>query len=303
MSARPARPPRRPDEFQHHVERVDGVDLHFVREGAGFPLVLLHGWPGFWYEWHLNIPVLARAHVVIAPDLRGFALSGKPDVAPEEGYTAAVAAQDVIGLMERLGHRAFGVVAHDIGARVAQALVRARPDLVPRLTLFDPPYPGIGPRWREPSHAKETWYQLFHQLPLAEELLGTSRDALRCYLRHFLRHWSYDRDLFGESELEHYVEAYAQPGALRGAFGYYRAYERLRLTEAQAPRSALVIRTPTLILWGENDVLIPPAWADRVAEYFTDVEVRTVPRCGHFLMREQPDLVNAAIREWFAGCG
>lgn len=87
---------------------LNGVRLHFVRQGKGPPILLIHGWPGFWYEWHSNIPVLARQHTVIAPDLRGFAYSDKPDLPAEEGYTAEAAAGDLLGLLDRLGRADAG---------------------------------------------------------------------------------------------------------------------------------------------------------------------------------------------------
>jgi pimeloyl-ACP methyl ester carboxylesterase len=291
------------ESWIHGYEMLNGVRLHFVRQGEGPAILLIHGWPGFWYEWHLNIPVLARQHTVIAPDLRGFAYSDKPDLPAEEGYTAEAAAGDLLGLLDRLGLRRVGVVAHDIGARVAQALTRADPARVARLVLFDPPYPGIGARWMEPGHVREIWYQTFHLLDWAPGLVGASRKTTELYLRHFLSHWSYDKRLFTDAEVAEYVEAYSQPRALWGGFQYYRARARQEKTWAGLPVPALQVPVPTLVLWGENDPVLPVRWADRLPEYFPHLTFRTVPACGHFMMREQPDLVHREVLGFFRDLG
>lgn len=277
--------------WTHHFATVGGVRLHYVRQGAGSPVILLHGWPGFWYEWAPVIPALAAHHDVIVPDLRGFAYSDKPDLAPEEGYNRQAVAEDIAGLAVHLGLARIAVVAHDIGATVAQPLARAHPDLVARLVLFDPPYPGIGRRWREPTHVREIWYQVFHTLPWAEELVGSSRAATTLYLRHFLVHWSHRKDWVTDEELAHWVEAYSQPGALRGGFHYYRARERTRTTEGEIPPAQLAVPVPTLVLWGEGDPILPVAWVDRLPEYFPQLTLRRVPGVGHFMMREAPEVV------------
>lgn len=286
--------------WRHDVATVHGVRLHYVRQGAGAPVVLLHGWPGFWYEWAPVIAPLARHHDVIVPDLRGFAYSDKPDLPPEAGYSRDVVARELAVLLGVLGLGRVAVVAHDIGATVAQPLARLRPDLAARLVLFDPPYPGIGRRWREPGHVREIWYQVFHTLPWAEALVGVSRDAIRIYLRHFLTHWSARKEWVTDAELEHWVEAYAQPGALRGGFSYYRARERTRTSEGEIPPAQFRVSVPTLVLWGEGDPVLPVAWADRLPEYFSALTLERVPDVGHFMMREAPELVVEKVLAYLA---
>jgi pimeloyl-ACP methyl ester carboxylesterase len=287
-------------KWNHQYQQVNGISLHFVREGQGFPVVLLHGWPGFWWEWHLNIPVLAAHFDVIAPDLRGFAYSEKPDLPPEIGYTPAALASDIAALVLILGFSQVAVAALDVGAVVAQELARTHPELVKKLVLLNPPYPGIGVRWFEPGHFKETWYQYFHQLDLAEKLVGLSREGMALYLRHFLSHWSFRNDLFSDEEIEEYVEAYSQPGALRGAFNWYRGRQRHRETEGKRRPEEFAIHVPTLVLWGDGDAILPLSLADRLPEYFTRLTFKVVPRCGHFVQRECPEVANAEILSYFS---
>ncbi|MDT7943163.1 MAG: alpha/beta hydrolase [Dehalococcoidia bacterium] len=277
------------DGFHHYEATINGLRYHYVREGAGPPLLLVHGWPGFYYEWHLNIGPLSQHFDVVAPDMRGFGYTEKPALPPEEGYTPAAMAEDLRALLEALGWERAYVVAHDFGAIWVQQLALTYPQRIGKLVLFNPPYAGIGARWLEPSHLPEIWYILFHQLPLAEELVGSSRKAIEVYLRHFLSHWSHRKDLWTDEEIERYVDAFSQPGALRGGFNCYRAM----LRGGGIPQGR--IEVPTLVLWGESDPVLPVAWSDRLGDYFTHLTFKRVPQAGHFLMRERPELVNAEI--------
>ncbi len=277
------------DGFHHYEATINGLRYHYVREGAGPPLLLVHGWPGFYYEWHLNIGPLSQHFDVVAPDMRGFGYTEKPDLPPEVGYTPAAMAEDLRALLDALGWERAHVVAHDFGAIWVQQLALTYPQRLGKLVLFNPPYAGIGARWLEPSHLPEIWYILFHQLPLAEELVGSSPKATEVYLRHFLSHWSHRKDLWTDDEIERYVEAFSQPGSLRGGFNCYRAM----LRGGGIPQGR--IEAPTLVLWGESDPVLPVAWSDRLGDYFAHLTFKRVPEAGHFLMRERPELVNAEV--------
>jgi pimeloyl-ACP methyl ester carboxylesterase len=285
------------DKFNHHQATINGLNYHFVREGSGSALLLVHGWPGFHYEWHLNIGPLSRRFDVVAPDMRGFAFTDKPDLPPEEGYTDIAFADDIRALLDHLDWPKANIVAHDFGAVWAQRFARTYRDRVDKLILFNPPYPGIGLRWFQVPHIREIWYQLFHQLPLAEQLVGSSRQATEVYLRHFLSHWSHDSALFSDEEVERYVDAFSQPGALRGGFNCYRAAFRTLGSDQGDPK----IYAPTLILWSEHDPILPIAWSDKLSEFFPHHTLKRIPESGHFVMRDQPDLVNQAIIEFASG--
>jgi len=289
----------RHDGFEHHYATINGLRYHFVRQGSGPPLLLIHGWPGFYYEWHLNVKPLAQHFDVVVPDMRGYAYTDKPDLPPEEGYNEAVFAEDISSLCKHLGFAKVNIVSHDFGAIGVRRFARSYREMVNKLVFFDPPYPGIGRRWTEASHLHEIWYLSFHCLPWAEELIASSRRATEIYLRHFIAHWSYDKSLFTDEELAEYVEAYSQPGALRGGFNCYRALFRSRgpRSEDDDPK----IYAPTLVLWGENDPILPVDWADGLGDFFPNLTLKRVPKCGHFVMREKPDLVNREITEFILG--
>ncbi len=282
---------------RHLRARVNGVELHCVREGrAGAPpLLLVHGWPGFWFEWRRVIAPLAERFDVVVPDMRGYGLSEKPDSPPQVGYSDAVIAEDLRGLLDHLGWERAAAVGHDFGAVWLQALARAHPGRLAKLVLFDPPYGGIGLRALRPGRAREFWYILFHQMPFAEALVGSSPAMVRRYIGHFLSRWSRRKDLWTKEELDEYVKVYTQPGALRGGFHCYRAAARdLRRLMDPGPRIAV----PTLVLWAENDPILPAEWADNLPNFFRDVRVKRVPECGHFMMRERPEVVIEEVSEF-----
>ena len=270
---------------------VNGIRLHYVRKGAGDPLLLIHGWPGFWYEWHLNIDALAERFDVVVPDMRGYGYSDKPDLPPEQGYTDTAFAEDIRGLIDALWFEKVRIVSHDFGAIWVQRFARMYPERLAKLMLFDPPYLGIGGRWFEMPQVLHSWYQIFHQQPWAEDLVGSSRKATEIYIRHFLSAWSANKDLWTEDEIAEYVDAYSQPGALRGGFNCYRAVFRGGMQAS----GDLVIRTPTRVLWGDSDSIIPFAWSDRLGEFFSDFTLKKMEGVGHFMMREAPERVNAEI--------
>lgn len=286
--------------WNHHFVHANGIRVHYVRHGAGFPLILLHGWPGFWYVWRKNILPLAEHFDVIVPDQRGFGDTDKPDVPAVGGYDKQVRAEDLRGMADALGLERFGIVTHDIGSWVAQVFALRYPERVPRMVLFDMAYPGIGDRWRAPDHIKEIWYTYFHQQPWAAQLVGASRDSVRTYFRHFLGHWAHDGHTFDE-DLEIWVDTYMKPGNLQGGFNWYVAVdaERTAMMRGEAPRQP-VIDTPTRILWGASDKVLKVAWADRLGEYFSNYTFTPVPEAGHFLQYEQPDLFNAEVIRHFA---
>jgi len=283
------------EQFTHNDITVNGIKLHYVREGAGEPLLLIHGWPGFWYEWHLNIAPLSARFDVVVPDMRGFAYSEKPDLAPEVGYTDTAFAEDIRALIDALGFEKVNIVSHDFGAVWVQRFARMYPERLNKLMLFDPPYPGIGTRWFELPHVFNVWYQIFHQQPWAEDLVGSSREATKIYVRHFLSEWSADKNLWTDDEIEKYVDAYSQPGALRGGFNCYHAVYRGANASGTAP-----IETSTRILWGDSDSILPFAWSDKIPEFFPNSEVKKIEGAGHFMMREKPDIVNAEIVDFMS---
>jgi pimeloyl-ACP methyl ester carboxylesterase len=274
---------------------ANGVRLHYVRRGHGEPVVLLHGWPGFWYDWRRVVVPLAEEVDVIALDFRGFGDSDKPEGDPKELYTADRLAADVLALLDHLGVGRFVVAGHDTGAVVAQVLARTTPERVSALVLFNPPHSAIGDKPKEPASQRESWYHHFHALPWSDQLVGFSRATTELYLRHFYDHWVGNKDSVRSEEFEAIVDAFARPGALRASFGWYRAtYEEETDTSACATKDPIPL--PTVVRWGELDPVKPAAWAEGIEQTFPDLDFRFVPSAGHFVPFEAPEETVTAIR-------
>ncbi len=281
--------------------QANGIRIHYVREGKGAPLLLLHGWPEFWYVWHKCIPDLARDFDVIAPDLRGFGDSEKTSLGPSARDGTDAHAADMLALLDGLGLERVGIVAHDVGAYVAQSLARAHPERLSGLFFFNCPYPGIGNRWSAPDHLIEIWYQSFHQQPWAAALVGSSREACRLYFRHFLSHWAHDPHAF-DDDLEAWVDNFMKPGNLQGGFNWYVSAHQARLAvmRGEVPKAQrLPIAVPTRVLWGESDPVLKHEWSDRIGEFFSDATVSTLPETGHFVHYEKPEIACREIRAFF----
>jgi pimeloyl-ACP methyl ester carboxylesterase len=276
---------------------VDGFALAYDRSGAGDPVVLLHGWPGDRTDHAALASLLAADAEVVVPDLRGFGASDKHPAPPAEAYSAAAQARSVLGLVDELDLANPVLAGYDIGSRIAQAAARAAPERV-RALVISPPLPGGGRRVLEPEAQREFWYQPFHDLRLVEELLDGRPEAVRPYLRHFWSHWSGPGFEPDDRRLDHLTEVYAPPGAMTASVAWYRAGSgmvAMSLAE-RAPAPTDRIAVPTTILWPEHDPLFPPAWSDRLGDFFGDVQVRHLAGAGHFTPVEAPGEFAAAIR-------
>lgn len=282
--------------WTHHIARVNGFRMHYVRAGEGPALVLLHGWPQTWYEWRKVIPALARRFTVIAPDLRGLGDSERPAT----GYDKRTLASDVRALVAQLGFEKVGLVAHDWGVSVAYFLAYDHPGLVERLLVFDM-YPGLG---RPGGHfdfpgVRKFWHVAFHagRPELAAKIV--SRDV-EGYLAHFFTSpdYTYDPSAFTRDDVAEYVRCYSAPGALRAGFEYYRAgleEDLVNLAGCTRPLGMPVRAFGSSVLLGD----VTPAWR-RAA---SDVSGGEIPDCGHFIPEEKPELVIREIEAFFAPPG
>ena len=159
---------------------------------------------------------------VITPDLRGFGESDKHQADPAAQYSAAAQARSVAMLIEELGLVGPVIAGYDIGSRIAQALAAQRPDLV-RALVISPPLPGIGDRILSPDALREFWYQQFHRLELATQLIDGNPGAVRAHLGHFWEHWSGPGFRLPAGHLDHLVTVYAPEGAFTASINWYRA--------------------------------------------------------------------------------
>jgi pimeloyl-ACP methyl ester carboxylesterase len=281
------------NQWEHRMAAVNGINIHYVIEGQGEPVVFIHGWPEFWYGWRRQIPVLSERYQVIVPDLRGFGYSDKP----LHGYDTKSAASDIYELVKQLGYQQVSIVAHDIGVRVAYRFTLDHEEMVSRMVLLDstPPMEQLGPQ--APTVVRERWHSYFHQqFDLPEKLIEGREEA---YLRHIFKDWTINKYPPSATEVAEYVRAYSQPGALRGGFSYYRAaaYEDPPHWQADADR---VLQTPVLFLYGSRRINTAQASGagpldDAWRSVFPKVRGKDMGNYGHFLQWEAPDKVNEEL--------
>ncbi len=250
------------------------------------PAVLaLHGWPGDRDDFAAVAGLLDVE--VLRPDLVGFGASPGGDPS---------AAGQVERLLDELPVDQVVVAGYDVGSRVAQTLARDHPERV-RALVVAPPLPGAGGRVLEPSAQREFWYQAFHQLELAEQLVDGRPDAVRAYLRHFWSHWSGPGFAPSEARLDALTAAYSRPGAFTASIGWYRAGSGMVATSLAEQPPQRRITVPTTVLWPEHDPLFPREWSDRLGGWFTDVDLRPVDGVGHFVPVEAPEVFATAVAE------
>ena len=287
-------------DWNHGTVRINGVDMHHVREGEGPTLLLLHGWPEFWWTWHRNIPELSKHFSVVAPDFRGFGDTAREG---DEEFSADGHAADILALADSLGIDRFGIVSHDAGAYVAQAIARTVPERLIGLFFFNGPHPGIGRRWVESGHVREIWYQSFHQQPFVESLVGHNRETCRIYFEAMLRHWTHSPDSL-DGMIDIFIDNFMKPGNLAGGFSWYRATHpsRMALVRDGAPDLPR-IEVPSRFFWGRHDPVIKADWADTIPDYFADAMVEIAEGAGHFVHFEIPGPANGRIVEFFSGLG
>lgn len=269
--------------------RAGHVDLHVIEAGRrGDPLViLLHGFPEFWWAWRHQIGPLADAGFhVIAPDMRGYNLSERPAVVADYRLDRLLA--DVLALADAFQAPQFALVGHDWGGLVAWAVAAAHPDRLRKLVVLNAPHPArVGAYMiRHPSQVLRSAYMGIFQLPAVPELILSSNGfhVLKRSMRASAR-----RGTFSETDLATYTRAWARPGALKAMINYYRA---LRLNRSpQWDR----VRTPTLLLWGARDRFLERGLADESLGLCDRGNIHLFPRASHWLHLEEPQAINAAI--------
>ena len=286
-----------PGDWSHREAVVNGVRLHYVEAGRGPLVVLLHGFPDFWYSWRLQIPALARAGFrVLAPDLRGYNLSEKP--AGVDSYHLPLLTGDVAALIRHAGAERATVVGHDWGGVLAWHLAMTRLECVERLAILNAPHPALFRReLRRPAQRLRSWYILFFQLPFLPELVCRwHRFAL---LRRTLAAGAVNRGPQGKRELALYVEALARPGALTAALNYYRAVVR-DMRQKVVPEPT-VIDVPTLVLWGEADPFLGRRLTEGLEEWVRNLRLARFPRVGHWIQIQAAAEVDRVLVAFLKG--
>jgi pimeloyl-ACP methyl ester carboxylesterase len=276
---------------------VGGVRLHYVEAGEGPLVVLLHGFPEFWWTWRHQIPALVAAGFrVVAIDMRGYAQSDAP---PRwRDYRMELLAADVAGVIEQLGDdgRAY-LAGHDWGAAVAWAVATLHPDRVRRLAILNVPHPETMLRTlrSSPRQLARSWYMFFFQIPWLPERL-----ARRLGRRLFEKVYAEARPgAFTAEDIARTETALLRtPGGLKGPIDYYRAALR------QSPRRAMSLFTPipaeVLVIWGERDIHLGKEMAQSDPRLVPHVRVVMLPDASHWVQHDEPERVSTLLTEHFS---
>lgn len=277
----------------HHDVRVNGVRLHYVEAGEGPLVVLLHGFPEFWWGWRRQIPALVEAGFrVIAPDLRGYHLSEKPEGV--ESYRMELLVEDVAALIRHAGEARAHLAGHDWGGVVGWYLAMHRPELLDRLVVANAPHPSAFAREvRKPDQMLKSAYVGFFQLPwLSEAALAAGDHAL---IERVFRKEPVRPGAFTDEDIRRYREALSLPGALTATLNYYRAAVR------HAAPGVRPIHTPTLLLWGERDPHLVVRLTEGLDEWVRELRVERIPDASHWVLADATERVNRAMVEFLGG--
>ena len=298
----------RPEDFKHYTvttkdPRGYDVKFHYVREGSGEPLFLFHGWPGFWWDYWMNIKELAKHFDVIAVDMRGYGDTDKPGydpatnrimLDPVDHYDLNTTVDDHMRVAKALGIEKAYWCGHDWASLTMHKFVRRYPEMVKKLVLVNPFLPGAEARYLSPAFHGHSYYASFHSTPLATELVGSSREATKIYFRWFFNWWSANKALWTPEEIEIITDNFVKPGNVEGGFSWYRA-NLSPAARGWEPRDYEPTHIPTLCLWGEADTCVIIDWADLVPQYYLNLKFKPVKNAGHFTMREAPDVFNKEV--------
>ena len=272
------------------------VDLHAVAAGSkNRPVVvLLHGFPEFWYGWRKQIePLAAAGFRVIVPDQRGYNLSSKP--AGVAAYALTELVSDVIAIANQLGQEKIFLAGHDWGAAVAWSAALLYPQRIAKLTVLNVPHPSVMRKFlsTRPRQLLRSWYMFFFQLPWLPEALFSAFD-FHFGRRSLLR--SSRRGTFSAEDLAQYRAAWSQPGAPTAMINWYRALFRAR---TKFPDKT--VRVPTRILWGERDAFLLGEMAHESLRYCASGEIFTFANATHWLQHEESARVSQLLIEFFRG--
>lgn len=271
-----------------------GLRLHYVTAGSGeHTVVLLHGFPQTWWQWHRVIPTLVEAGFrVIAPDYRGAGRSWRP----LGGYDKRTMAEDIYRLLRQhlLIQAPIVLVGHDIGLMVAYAYAQAHRDDVSHLVVMDAPLPGTAVFDRLRADPR-VWHFAFHGARDVAEMLVTGRE--RQYLQAFFDARIFDPSAISDDDLDIYASAYAAPGAMRAGFELYRAFDRDGEDNRTALRQNGRLTVPILAVGGSTSTS-GPVVEEMMREVAHDVTGLRVPGTAHWIAEENPTAFMAALLEF-----
>jgi epoxide hydrolase 4 len=287
--------------LKHEFAEINGLRFHYVINGSGRTMLFLHGFPEFWYEWRKLLVEFGKDHQAIAPDLRGYNLTEKPEAVADYAVRHLVA--DIRALFDHFAGGKKGVlVAHDWGGAAAWAFAIAHPEYLEKLIIINAPHPAIFARElaNNPAQQQASAYMLTFRGDGAEALLARNnyRGLSRAVFEGSAR-----PDLFTEEDRAAYLAAWSQPGALTGGLNYYRA-SRLgppsgdETVKPFAGDKSLEVRVPTLVIWGQKDTALLEGNLDGLEAYVPDLRIKRIPHGTHWVVHEEAEQICELMRDF-----
>jgi pimeloyl-ACP methyl ester carboxylesterase len=286
--------------IEHIQVQANGLRFHVAQCGTGDRLaLLLHGFPECWISWRNQIPLLAKlGYRVWAPDMRGYGESERPT--GMQHYQIETLLADVAGLIDASGARSTLLMAHDWGAIIAWYFAMRRPRALDRLAIMNVPHPGASAAvFRTWKQLRRSWYAVFFQIPRLPEFLLTRGEG-RPLTRVFKTGTQHPEN-FPDEVIEGYRRSWLRPGAAAAMVNYYRALVRGGGAERQRKLGFPVIETPTLMIWGEQDVALIKETTFGTDRFVKDLTLRYLPEASHFVQQDAPEEVNAMLEAWLTG--
>jgi len=286
--------PDLPSDLREGYAEVGDQRLHYVEAGEGPLIVLLHGFPEFWYGWRCQIqPLAAAGFRVVAPDTRGYNLSSRPkDVA---AYDVGLLATDIRDLIGERGAETAMVAGHDWGGSIAWTLAMNHPEVVDRLAILNAAHPRkLSQGLHHPDQLRRSWYFFFFALPDLPEAVVHANGW------HFFRHFLRDaHPAYTPEEIDRYIEAWSRPGAATGMINYYRS--SVRQSQKKAEAALRPIKAPTLVIWGERDGYLGSGLAEPERDDVPNLDrVERLPDASHWVHHDEAERVNQLLIDFFA---
>jgi pimeloyl-ACP methyl ester carboxylesterase len=278
--------------WEHHFVNTNQIRLHCVTQGEGDLVVLLHGFPEFWYSWRYQIPALARYFKVVVPDLRGYNDSDKP----AGGYDLDTLSADIQGLIESFGYARAHIVGHDWGGAIAWHIAQKFPQYLNRLAILNapPPQRHVQEMTSNLDQLRRSWYIFAFQIPGIPEWL--IRQNLKEFVKNMFQGQAVRKGAFSADNTEIYQNALSKPGVLSAAINYYRQMLSPWQWLKDFGRSPNPVTAPTLVLWGEDDSFLSPSLTKNLDQFIqAPFEVKLIPHCGHWVQQEVPQTVNREL--------
>ncbi len=284
--------------WQHQFIETNRIRLHYVTQGEGDLVILLHGFAEFWYSWRYQLPELSRHFKVVVPDLRGYNDSDKP----QSGYDLDTLGADILGLIRNLGYQKAHIVGHDCGGMIVWHLAQHYPEFLKGIALLNAPHPQ-----HLIQDLLSNWDQLRRNWPLlAMQVPGVPEWLIRQNLQQFLANWfqaqAIRKAAFSSDTLRIYRAALEKTGAVSAALSSYR---QLFAASQWLPRLGRIpqpIQVPALVLRGVEAHLLGHQSQTTLEPLIkAPFRFKAIPDCGHWIQQEVPRLVNRELLSFLRG--